>query len=326
MYKKCAVLEFFHLVFLLWRDAIKIWVRLLFRPMFKDALEACGRCFTAFIWPLCPAFVGSVLYLVCCYPPPQQAICTTTPAQLIGHFTLSAQVFHATGHTVFGSPPLNSRHLLRNAGRLFEVTMLGGVETLTFTGCHDDESLASSTSSGIMVPDVEEGFGFGSIRSPRRSVDNGNQTGSNVHATLLPDQTRLECRIRRLEIGRRRAKSMRRASAALKLRNKAQEYRKVHLTCNADDLASAASSFKVLVNGGLGMKPAAGVSREHVVAFRGEIEQEPSRIAEQRRVMPPADDQRVELATDNRRAKSATGNLAETKYPPGNHSTTRKEK
>lgn len=186
---------------------------------------------------------------------------------------------------------------MRNAARLLEVHSVGGVETLAVAGYHraDIESLASSTSSGAALP---AGFRIESrTGSPRQlqlmdlanDNSNGNKTAAGspegLHHITPPtavDETGLmECRIRRLEVGRRRAERTRRVASSRRVARVAKEQRKMLLTCDAEALASSKSSFEalLLVTQGTaqespkgGSPPtAAGLEKAHVLALRDRV-------------------------------------------------------
>eukprot|EP00903_Cladosiphon_okamuranus_P008959 g8573.t1 len=189
-----------------------------------------------------------------------------------------------------------AKHLMRNAARLLEVQTVGGVEALAVAGYHraDNESLASSTSSGAALP---AGFRIESrTGSPRQlqlmdladDAGNGKPTAGpaeGLHHKMPPmtvDETRLmECRIRRLEVGRRRAERTRRVASSRRVAKVASEQRKMLLTCDAEALASSKSSFEALLLVTQGMAPespnsgslemAAGLEKAHVLALRDRV-------------------------------------------------------
>lgn len=156
---------------------------------------------------------------------------------------------------------------MRNAPRLLEVQSGGGVDTMAVAGQNqgDNESIASSTSSGIALPD---GFRLESNGgSPRQQQMGHTDDGSNRPAivsgrarnlaTLDPNLASIvtaasepglvACRIRRLEAGRRRAEGIRRAASVRKLAAVAKEQREMLLTCDPQALALAKSSFEALL-------------------------------------------------------------------------------
>lgn len=196
---------------------------------------------------------------------------------------------------------------MRNASRLLEVQTIGGVETLVVAGYNraDDESLASSTSSGGMMP---RGFGMDSRTGSPRQVpqmslvdnrSNGNTPNSSLgeagrwaagsSEALLPRMTPMalgqtglmECRIRRLEVGRRRAEQARRVASSLRVARVAKEQRTMLLTCDAEALASSKSSYEALLlttQGAAQGSPedgpsptAAGLGKVHILALRRRV-------------------------------------------------------
>ncbi|CAM9653733.1 unnamed protein product [Ectocarpus fasciculatus] len=202
-------------------------------------------------------------------------------------------------------------HLMRNAPRLLEVQSVGGVDTMTVAGQNqgDNESIASSTSSGIALPD---GYRLESTGgSPRQQVghtDGGSNGPAHVAgrasnlATLDPKMASIvtaadeaglvACRIRRLEAGRRRAEGIRRAASVRKLAAVAKEQRDMLRTCDPQALALAKSSFEALLrslslqgartsavrDGGSTQKTApvvaAGLDKDGVLVLRGRVVQE----------------------------------------------------
>lgn len=167
-----------------------------------------------------------------------------------------------------------SRHLLRNAQRLLEVRIVDGVEHLALAGPQDDESLVSSASSSVIM-----GFEVGSAGFLERTDENDDGREGKSNDALLAvgqeiHQTGIECRVRRLEVGRKRAQEKRWAAGGLRLGKAAKVYRDMHLTCEASALASATSSFAALIQGGPGRAPATGIGREHVLALHNRVLQE----------------------------------------------------
>lgn len=164
----------------------------------------------------------------------------------------------------------------------------------------EDESLASSTSSGALLP---HGFEIDSeANSPRQQQqqhvglaegdrnDDGRSKATTATHTKTPsitaDEARLmEYRIRRLEVGRRRAEGIRRAASALRVAGVAKKQRKMLLTSDAGALLSAKSSFELLLlllgptAGGPTkdvLPAAAGLERGHILALRERIVRERS--------------------------------------------------
>ncbi|CAN0273364.1 unnamed protein product, partial [Ectocarpus sp. 12 AP-2014] len=130
-----------------------------------------------------------------------------------------------------------AKHLMRNAHCLLEVQSVGGVDTMAVAGQNrgDDESIASSTSSSIALPD---GYRLEPTGGSPRQQQAGHTDGrsnrpaevarrTSNRATLDPKTTSIvtagsepglvACRIRRLEAGRRRAEGIRRAASVRKL-------------------------------------------------------------------------------------------------------------
>ncbi|CAM9852836.1 unnamed protein product [Scytosiphon promiscuus] len=169
-----------------------------------------------------------------------------------------------------------AKHLVRNATRLLEVTTVDGVDTLSLTGYNrgDNDSLASSTSSGALVPDVgleprehsprHHQVGRGdACGTPHTARDGDNDRGAelppapastpDVATEMDPVMTAgrtslIACRIRRLEAGRTRAARIRRAAAVRRVAVVAKEQRALQLTCDATALRSATSSFQALIS------------------------------------------------------------------------------
>lgn len=177
---------------------------------------------------------------------------------------------------------------MKNAGRLLEVQTIGSVETLAVAGYNraDNESLASSTSSGAMVPG---GFGIesrtGSPRQPQRTglAEDGLSEGL-LHKTppMTGDETELMgCRMRRLEGGRRRAERARRVASSRRVARVAEEQRKMLLTGDPEALALSKSSFQalLLITQGTAQAPpkdgsppaVAGLEKAHILALRGKV-------------------------------------------------------
>eukprot|EP00752_Nemacystus_decipiens_P007282 g6518.t1 len=200
----------------------------------------------------------------------------------------------STGRTI-GS--VIAKHVMRNAGRLLEVQTVGGVDTLAVADYNraDNESLASSTSSGAMMPG---GFGkeprTGSPRQPQQvgqagDNSNGGKADASSSEGLLHEtpsmaggETELmECRIRRLEGGRRRAESARRVASSRRVARVGEERRKMVLTGDADALALSKSSFEALLliaqgtahaSSKDGSPPAAaGLEKAHILALRNRV-------------------------------------------------------
>lgn len=203
---------------------------------------------------------------------------------------------------------------MRNAGRLLEVQTIGGVETLAVAGYNraDNESLASSTSSGAMMPG---GFGIesraGSPRPQQMGPPEHDSTGGKAaaggsseglfHKTppMTGDETELmECRIRRLEGGRMRAERARRAASSRRIARVAKEQRKMLLTGDAEALASSKSSLEALLSITQGAGQAsqkdgppptvAGLEKAHILALRDRVvlelsERDSNRLPQRRR-------------------------------------------
>lgn len=186
------------------------------------------------------------------------------------------------------SSEIYARHLLKNANaaRLLQVRKtLGGIESLALASSQDDESLASSSSSAesdTTMPDLQADFGFNSTGSrqllgdnrsyPRELKGKGN-LGENVPP---PDRARMACRMRRLEVGRKRAEIKRRAESRLKVAKASREHRELHLTCDAGTLASAASSFGALTRG---KAAAGGLGQKQILAVRDRVVEELSGVS-----------------------------------------------
>lgn len=191
---------------------------------------------------------------------------------------------------------------MRHATRVLEVQAIDGVDTFAVCGFNrrEDESLASSTSSGAVLP---PGFEIESVgNSPRQQqhmgVAEGDRNGVDCNketadakdktpSTTANEAGLLECRIRRLEVGRRRAEGIRRAASALRVAEVANKQREMLLARNAGALALAKSSFESLLlllpgtataaGTSTKKKPspaAAGLERGHVLALRERIVQE----------------------------------------------------
>lgn len=178
---------------------------------------------------------------------------------------------------------LKLRYLLRNATRVLQINTIGGEKTLALVNSSKNEFLSSSTASDIMMSDVSSESEFGSIGSSQTSNDDGGRRNTDSADKALPTQSGMECRIRRLEMGRRQAEGKRRAAAFLRLTQAANEYREINLTCDASELTSATSSFRFLVQGGSDKAPSAGLRREHVLALRARVAQEFASAPKRRR-------------------------------------------
>ncbi|CAM9925137.1 unnamed protein product, partial [Ectocarpus sp. 13 AM-2016] len=123
-------------------------------------------------------------------------------------------------------------HLIRNAPRLLEIQSVGGVDTMAVADQNqgDDESIASSTSSGIALSDGYRLESTGGSPRQQQAVHTDGRSNRPVkvagmtsnRATLDRETTSIvtagsepglvACRIRRLEAGRRRAEGIRRAA------------------------------------------------------------------------------------------------------------------
>lgn len=196
------------------------------------------------------------------------------------------------------------------------MTTVDGVDTLSLTDYNrgDDDSLASSTSSGALGPDVgleptgrslrhrQEDRNDGGIShiGKERNNDREAETPPAHPSTSMATETPLTmtggrtslvaCRIRRLEGGRRRLAGIRRAAAVRRVAVVAKEQRELQLTCDAAALRLATTSFQALLSslprgtteaakGGHPRKdnvPGAtsGVGEEHILALRGRVVQE----------------------------------------------------
>lgn len=164
------------------------------------------------------------------------------------------------------------RHLLRNATRLLALTDVGGIKNFSLVGSRDDESLFSSTASSIDDPHHGSVGRTGSLELDDDSI--GNQTPTTLESSPSADRTGMECRIHRLEVGRKRAEAKRRAAGSLKLANDANRYRQMRLTCDASVLATATSAFQAMVNGeSYGRSTAVGLGQEHMLALQITITQ-----------------------------------------------------
>lgn len=105
----------------------------------------------------------------------------------------------------------------------------------------------------------------------------------------------MECRIRRLEIGRRRAKEKRLEKGVQELAIAATEWREMRnedrngatvrsfLTCNTATLAAAKASFSALVAENPGQENEVSLAKEHIVIVRDVIVQEIGRGPSKRR-------------------------------------------
>lgn len=161
---------------------------------------------------------------------------------------------------------------MRHATRVLEVQAVDGVDTFAICGFNrrEDESLASSTSSGAVLP---PGFEIESVgNSPRQQhqltmglAEGDRQNGADCNITETANKAKektpsssttaagieagllMECRIRRLEVGRRRAEGIRRAASARRVAEVANKQREMLLARNAGVLASAKSSFESLL-------------------------------------------------------------------------------
>lgn len=157
--------------------------------------------------------------------------------------------FLTTFRTVLRLP----RHLIRNAARLLEVRASGDIEILCVAGSTDDDSLPSFSQSSNGGESIELG------PSIEDDVDNV-QREAESETDAFGDRSGIECRLRRLEIGRRRAEQRRREKRVRSLKTAATEMRdmrkedddakgilRAYLTCNPEALAAAAASFEGLV-------------------------------------------------------------------------------
>lgn len=145
---------------------------------------------------------------------------------------------------------------------------------ISLVGSQDDESLHSSTAS---VEDPQKGsVGEGGwLGQDAGSIDYQTEKKSAFEYSPSADRTGLECRIRRLEVGRKRAEGNRRAAGSLKLANEANRYRQMHLACDKSARATATSAFRAMVDGkSFGSPAAVGLGQEHMLALQSKITQE----------------------------------------------------
>lgn len=182
----------------------------------------------------------------------------------------------------------SSRHLIHNASRLLEVRSTGEVECLALADCSDDDSLTSCSNSL---------HGTGSIQSTSvESLCSGFEPqATNVEIDSIYDKLGRECRIRRLEGGRRRAKQNRSDRLAQGLATAAAEWRAIcnedkngatfraFLTCGTETLAMATASFVGLTTARDSGQQSEGLTKENIVAVRDAIEREIRKQSSKRR-------------------------------------------
>lgn len=173
----------------------------------------------------------------------------------------------------------SARHLLHNASRLLEVRSVGEVECLALADCGDDDSLTSCSNSL---------HGTGSVQSTSvESLHSGFEArATNVKIDSTHDKFGTECRIRRLEGGRRRAKQNRLKRGAQVLATAAAEWRAIcdedkngatfraFLTCGTETLTMATASFVGLTVRDSGQQNENGLTQKNIVSVREAIMQE----------------------------------------------------
>lgn len=150
--------------------------------------------------------------------------------------------------------------MLRNASRLLKISAFGGVDSLVLAGYYDKEPSSASIQSvsaleGTHIQrfatELPESYEDNDSRNSRRGID------ENLFGTPSFRMVGVECRIRRLEVGRRHAKDARRAKTIRELSNAATEWRhmreadiegrgvllRMYLTCDTHTLALASTAF-----------------------------------------------------------------------------------
>lgn len=185
----------------------------------------------------------------------------------------------------------SARYLLRKASHLLVVRAIGDVETLALARSPDHYSLSSSTQSVVAMADWKTE----PLRSPGTCNDyRRSEVKVAAAVAALHKRDAMESRMRRLELGRRRAEEKRRAAKAVR-RTQATEWRQIRnedsngrgllrpfLTCDTDTLASATASFEAVTHGASG-HPHNGLSLEHVLRLKDQVSREALKTSKQPR-------------------------------------------
>lgn len=135
------------------------------------------------------------------------------------------------------------------------------------------------------MPEVQACFGFGSSGS-HRLVDNytSREMEDKLAGQPLPADTRMMAgRIRRLDVGRKRAEAKRRTESRLRVAKSSREHRELHLTCDAGALASAASSFGAFTHREAGASTGGRVAQKHILGVRERVVRDLSGVGKQRK-------------------------------------------